>query len=583
MQANLIDIGYTGPFRISKLLALPERFKLRPLISSLQILNVVPMDREDSWEQEATAKARQITCEVRSGECSFNCRVNFAIQNVFFTDSFDVTDNGGIKLRLKNELKKENICEFNQAVEEKLRKLLEEANLSNKVSTTRERRLSVSSESSGGPQHVIPAQVTGMWKQLSCGEYYKVNVKHFKNPESFLAVHNMSDNKFLQKVLLEIENSEIFTPLEKIEIGAFCAVKNKEKILRTMIMEKIDDEVEVLQLDHGEILKCKQSELLEMPQAMITKLPFQVVNCRMIGIRPKFNMKTWPPLQSKCVHQLIKCYKKPLKMFVAKQKKEDVLGQHHMNSYEVILIDPVKGKHLDNIAVSKKIADLDPIEKPIKEGPEFDNISDDPHFTDNEEDLAVLAKLIEQMTFGDDSDEDVVNEPEMQKTKAADRSPQVEVPPVEASKLSFIFKQPKIEWSQNDVMIRLQVSAIDCTDYALKISDSSIEVAIEYRDRMEKTIIVFYGSVNAKVSSHELCGLNIIVRLPKLIFYNEWPRLTANIERSQFIRYNSADICEVEKQVVRKPNPSPYQNIALPDSPSDSSDDESLALSCEDF
>lgn len=609
VQAYIIDNGYTGPFKMDKLRVLPEKFKTRPLIYNLQVVNAIPLDREQVWDQQSTEKVKLIMKNLNE-ECSFSCKIILAVQDVLFTESFDAMCNVELMLRLKNELKKESICDFDKEVELKLRKLAEDCKLIGDGESVSELEDSVESEttpSSLANKHLAqlsstetePIVVKEVWKQLSCNEFYEVEVKHFKNPESFFVVIDMSDKKFLQKTLLEIESSKVNDPLRKIEVGAFCAVKKDDKVFRSKIISMDVDEIKVLLLDHGEMLVCHKAELHELSQALLKKLPLQTIHCRMIGIRPKFGMKSFPPLQSKAIHQLIKCYKKPLKMFVAKKnEKIDDLSVISNNSYEVILIDPAKGKHLDSIAVSKRIADLDEIEKPIEEDPEEDSeTNENSDFTDKAKDLAVLADLIDQMMYGDASDEGFVDkEPEQiletsDETEQKVNQPVVEKEPTvsgdskleahESKKmmLNYIHKQPKIEWSQNEVMIRLQISAVDYQDYGIKICESSIDIVIKYQDRLEKTSIELYGSVIAKLSFHELCGLSIIVRLPKFHPHMDWPRLTANQERSQFISFNSGEICENQN----KSPPSSYKSVAVVDDLSEPSDDEELQLSDDDI
>jgi hypothetical protein len=89
-------------------------------------------------------------------------------------------------------------------------------------------------------------------------------------------------------------------------------------------------------------------------------------------------------------------------------------------------------------------------------------------------------------------------------------------------------------------MVKLNIAATDCQDYALVISDSSLEVTIKFKDRIEKAVLEFYSLIEAKLCSHELRGLSIVVRLPKK-FPGEWKQLADTRENIKFLKFVDED------------------------------------------
>lgn len=59
---------------------------------------------------------------------------------------------------------------------------------------------------------------------------------------------------------------------------------------------------------------------------------------------------------------------------------------------------------------------------------------------------------------------------------------------------------------------------------------------MEINERFEN-ILNLFGCVDAKFTSHEVRGLNIIVRMNKTLAGIHWPRLVQSPDKNQFIKY----------------------------------------------
>lgn len=554
-----------------------------PLVYNLRIFNLIPLDYEICFDSLLEENLRKRIQQV-AVDCTFICKSQFAICDNLFTESFEAknTELGDIRLRLKKEMLNKKICTVDERVGEKLRKL---ANI--KVNDAPQNDIVDSVEASEKFETKSDIIVTELeepevvqinWKKLSWGSSYEGRVKHFKDPESFLVVLE-EDKKTTQKFMHQLGNYEAELPLDLFDVGQICGFK-REKLLRGQIVKVNDDgSIEVLLVDCGEIVTCQKSDLFKLPNGLVTNLPFQAVHCRMVGVRPLFNIQscvsklpfqavhcrrlgirslfniqTWPRKQCEDVLNLIRGVDGALKIYVMnKSEKIDILSQLGMNYYDVILIDEKNGL-LDEIAVAKRFVDRADYKKPVNlEEPDDETV-------DQDEDLKLLKHLLEQQYerkhFSEDEEE---NEQIVQKQQLDVQSNTIlpEIKELEivssASQLTYIHNQPKIEWRQSGIMIHLLIAAHDCENYGLRVNDSSVEVAIKYNgNRYEKAVIVLYGGIDTKMTSHELRGLNIIVRLKKRMIGFEWPRLTENKERSQFIKFSSEEIStKVELERVR--------------------------------
>ena len=581
----LIDSG--NRCHVKELFELPDAFKLvEPLVCKLQILNLVPFDSEDKWS--IIDKETQ-SCELQKNTngCTFTCKVQMAIHDVLFTESFEAKDNitGSVKCRLRKDLLKTNFCSEDVNIIKKLRKLALDGNLLQLRKTLIKPENNYDDETFTNNQFIQES-----WKFLSCESYYEAHVKHFENPESFLVVIDSADKKTQKEVIKEIENCATRIPLENVEVGAICAV-GEAKIRRGKILNINEDIVEVLLVDFGDIVKCQKSELFELPQKLMTKLTFQTIHCRLIGLRPRFRMVTWPSKQITAVRQLIHNSQQPLKMYVEKKsektiEKWDKLG---MNFYDVILINS-DGSVLADVAVKGCFAD--PVE--YKKPSDMDEVLDSGNASDDEVEGLNKIEILKRMMIGDDGndesyDEDSIiqnTEVNVEESRIQDKEEsEGNIDETSTSTLKYIHKHPKIEWRQNDIVVYLLVSAIDCEDYALKINDFSVTIAIKYRDDFEKTTIELYSGIDSKLSSYELRGLNVIIRLMKKKSFNKWPRLTdkeLNCLRKQFIKASLEKITkDLEELRLEEPRRvSKYRNCVPEDFYNSSDDDEeSLCLS----
>lgn len=594
MPVYLIDSGDDVRCNLKNFYELPDEFKkVEPLVCKLQIVNLSPFDGEENWTQLIKENQRQNLQKSTVG-CTFACKVHMAIQDILFTDSFDAKDDetGAMRFRLKPELLKTNVCSIDENVSGKLRKLAVDEKL---IEIRNTAEVAKKPEEKPLPIEIFDdVMLQESWKFLSCKSYYEAHLKFYENPDSFLVVLDAADKKIQKEAMKEIEECGVKSPLKVVNVGAVCAVDGP-KVRRGKIMKIINDIVQVLLVDFGEIAECQRSDLLELPKDLITKLSFQTFHCRLMGLRPKYNMNSWPPKQSQAVCQVIQSCSQPLKIYIEKlsENKVEEWEKLGVNHYDVILIDPQNGSLLSDVIVKNGYADHVEYEKPadLEEALDSGNASaDEAEVLSDREFLMRCVKASSRASLPNQDYDDDYEEIIQNKVEDEIVPEEIIAQPKETtdgsvmSSLNYINKHPKLEWRQNDTVVYLIVSAIDCVTYGLKIDVSSVTIAIKYVDKFEKTTIQLYAFIDPMISSHERCGLNVIIRLVKMNLYNKWPRLTDSElpqdHHKQFIK-PSVEKITAEKEQERlnlPPSTSKYQNC-LPEGFEDSSDNESLPLS----
>lgn len=551
-KVYLIDVGENVTRRASKLFDLPDNFKsFDPLLCKLHVINLVPFDYEDYWASDHKEKVNKMLEEFTSERnTSFMCKVQMGIQDILFTDTFDVKNeiDGLFKLRFKSKALKEQICMVDKTAGDRLRRLALEGNaippppLETKESPSKAFQPAT-------PTEEFSDIVEESWKNLVWTARYDIDLRHFKHPESFLAVQDVTNKQLVKKNLHDIGSTDVAVPLNKIEVGAVCAIKASETY-RAKILSVSDDDVEVLLLDQGQIAKYQKSDLFELPAEPSMKTMFQTIHCRMVGIKPKFNMRTWPPKQISAIHQLLQSYDKLQIHVLKKSDVRDELTEIGMNSFDVILIDPRTNIHLDEVILSQNFADRASVDKPVMAAGIKSRLDSGlgPEASDDN-DLKILEELfkekLKEKFLADTSSELASEDSKTQDEALLDVELKIvepKTPPPTISTLKFIHKQPTIEWREDDSLVYLLIAASDCIDYGLDIRDRSIDITIKFPSLYEISDIVFYSEVITELCSHELRGRNIIVRLAKKIEGLKWERLTDEDEKSQFIKFSTEKI-----------------------------------------
>ncbi|CRL01042.1 CLUMA_CG014281, isoform A [Clunio marinus] len=484
VKVYLIDIGVEIPCNESKLFQLPNRFMIiKPLICKLKVLNLVPIDRERFWDSDANAEISNL---IKLSKI-FICRIQMAVRDILFTESFDAVDDktGVHNLRLRKKMLEMNICSVDESVGEKLRSIIKDVGI---LYDTKDLRNDSAKENSSENYEKI-CEIEN-WKQLSFKSCYKIKITHFINPESFLVILPSSSNKVLENALKKIENFNLCEPLRKFEIGGVCGV-HREIFYRGKIIQlgsvDDDDDIQVLLADYGDVIKCKKSELMELPNELASRISFQVIHCRMVGVRPKFNMKLWPQLQRQYIMNLISEYDELLKICVIKRnEKGHDMSKLGMNSYDVLLFDFRNGSHIDDIIVNKKFADREKIMNceeinAIIESEVNDNCYEmvtngkqDNELSEDQKDyhLEILKRLLENKLAENSPIEEKqgIVEKTYEKNPSLSPSKPDELPLQKVVPMNYIYKQPRIDWWQNDVVVYLLISAVDCENYSLMLS-----------------------------------------------------------------------------------------------------------------
>ncbi|XP_063709549.1 putative ATP-dependent RNA helicase TDRD12 [Culicoides brevitarsis] len=112
-------------------------------------------------------------------------------------------------------------------------------------------------------------------------------------------------------------------------------------------------------------------------------------------------------------------------------------------------------------------------------------------------------------------------------------------------------RQPEVLWQQNSFMVIISIHLGDHHDYHLEVSKSRMIFAHfpETSSQQEPSLMVinFFGMVVPKLVSHQIRGLNLVIRLPKQFVGNLWPNLTKEEDKNPFIKYKLETMEPIEE------------------------------------
>lgn len=132
--------------------------------------------------------------------------------------------------------------------------------------------------------------------------------------------------------------------------------------------------------------------------------------------------------------------------------------------------------------------------------------------------------------------EEIIHDPSEKLLKA------IKVPHKTSNDDYLINKAPpsQVLWQQSHTIVILSIHVGDTPDYHLEVHQSHLIYAqfpsAEEQPRL--TIINFFGIIKPNLVSHQIRGLNLIIRLPKLCPGLSWSRLTIEKDKFPHIKYN---------------------------------------------
>ncbi|NP_001037005.2 putative ATP-dependent RNA helicase TDRD12 [Bombyx mori] len=444
--------------------------------------------------------------------------------------------------------------------------------------------------------------------------------------ESCMKLLNIEINKYV---------SENTVPLDGSNVGDIVLAKfPDDSMYERARIDHIysEDKVKCFFVDQGDWRDVSTNDLATITENFITQLPFQAIECRLIGIRPFgeqwtefstnwFSDHCFEDAKGNLKHLYVKHFTK---------EKADCTGGH---KYGVALIDTYTN---EDIIVNQLLIDLNLAKENVDEIAYLSEIkcnktvlNNDATVDEEEGSLSGVSEpesninvpldkvflkapirsvpLVDSEYETSDSDTWQINRPEDFKALFMRTRPESSkiIPMITANEVqnnadgetskdtSTILEEkgqlpekvkddelklskPKICWSQNKNTVKLKILIAGIEDYKLKIEDRAVAFSANHCDVEYGFKLELYGVVDVNKSRHSNKGQYVLVTMTKLMCRN-WLALTKEGDSQKWIVYDVDTIeASSDEEVYRDDTLEVIKNIHNTNNGSDSEDDDFL-------
>jgi len=311
VKVKLIDLGHTDEINSNNVFILPRHLKkFRPVAVEIILSSMEPVevDHDSDWPVTTTQIVRSLFEPVILTNLNCICKVTLKLGITLWIDWILVKkcnkcSHFTCKLYtnpviLPRELIERNLVKANSQLFDKLMNLDKNTHIWKEylsidksyddplVIKKSNIPLFSSEERKTKTDEVIQIQ----WAHLLNDEMYYVSIVYVESPKCFI-VRNL---KFLdridalQKDIDKAINNNTVEKITSTTVGTVCLAvspENNSKYNRVLI-DKIDEQtVDVFYVDYGEFYRVNIETLLTIPSNLITKLPFQVIECNLGGFK----------------------------------------------------------------------------------------------------------------------------------------------------------------------------------------------------------------------------------------------------------------------------------------------------------
>lgn len=155
-------------------------------------------------------------------------------------------------------------------------------------------------------------------------------------------------------------------------------------------------------------------------------------------------------------------------------------------------------------------------------------------------------KIIE-ITEDDDPKSTLKSSKEQVEEKLEDDDQKVTEHLASPPSLKALHKRPLTTWHETMFMINLVIHAPDIDDYHLEVHPKSVIFVAIVNGETNVLILNLLGYVRPEMVTHEIRGLNVVVRLVKDL-YMPWPRLLEDPTKFPWLKYNYNAVDDLLKE-----------------------------------
>lgn len=616
VKVKLIDLGCIVEVDSNKVFEIPSHLKeFCPVAIEIIISSMRPIEECSilDWSVGTTNLVRRLLEPIILSDLQLISKVQISMGSTVWIDwmlvkkcincSHFACNLYKNPLILPTELIKHNLAKTSSQVIDKLKDLnkginvWEENNNVEKFKTESTIKTSNISLFSSEKQKIkIDEVIKPQWAHLSEKVINNVSVDFVLHPKCIL----VRDLKFLDRIKalqndidVAIENKAVEL-LTTITVGTVCLAlspdgNNYNRVLIKLIHD--DETADVLYVDYGEICTLKIETLFSIPLNLITKLPFQVIECSLSGFKDVLPTDDFDQF----IERFMELTSVDICLKVISSSTDPKLTEG--NYYEVVLFN-------NDINVNAIIADefnayVDhtQIQNILSMNYEVHNNKEYEYDEEYDElELESQCELLNSLLKNHTKSHEKPIESNLNLGKMSNyiNNQNIEEEKVKIEKKYCLTCNttpvvPQCFWHQDKVWIYLQLNILSITNYNITHTTDTITVDVETNTASYSFTAVLFAFIFEESFTSQVSYNGLSIKAKKLFQCDyQWPRLVKCPKRHKYLIYNTEYLIEHKNWKLWTQKMTNYKTLALnepsnkvnwyDDESSDNSDSDEYAI-----
>jgi len=570
----LIDTGHTEEISSNKIFVLPSHLKeLQPVAVEIIISSMEPEIEGDSvfnWPVNTTNLVHSLLEPIILTDLEFICKVELTLRTTLWVDwilakkcikcSHIACKLYKSTLMLPNELIKRNLARRSSLLIDKLISLDKDSLVWKKHLNDAKplviKKSNVSLFSCEEQKNEIDEVIKVQWAHLSEHIISNVSVCYVDSPKCFFVI-NMQFHERVIALQKDIDDAISNTTIEKLTcatVGNICLAlaPGENKYNRVIIQKMNDQKADVFFVDYGEFYNVEIGSLLTIPPSLITKLPFQVIECSLSG----FNDILPTDIVNQFNNRLLELTntKIHLKVLSSTTKPKFTVGSH----YEVVLFNNDKNINVTMADEFNMYVDNTQIQNILSSNykyKEYESEDDDDGL--DEEELKCQMEFLESLfkNSNQTNETQIVTDSKNEKKNEIDskllKNKDNVIANIEQLKCVKIEKKycldcnvtpvvPQCFWHQDDLWIYLKLNILSVNNYNTSYTMNTITVNAETNSVSYSFTAVLFGLIIDELCTCRVGFDGIFIKAQKLLNVQyRWPRLLKCTKKHKYIIYDT--------------------------------------------
>lgn len=489
IKVNLIDLGCIKEVVSNNVFVLPNHLKQYPPVTVEIIVSSMEPIGGENWPATTTHKVRSLFEPIILTGLECICKVELTLGITLWIDRMLVKkciecSHFACNLYKENPLLLPRILIEHNLASQTNSKLIDKIKDLNKYVQVLKEDPLVVVRKTNNPKSLFSCEeplvksdkketVQLQWAHLSKNIIYDVAVSYSEGPTCILLRNLKFVDRIdaLQKDIDEAIDNGNVRQLTDFTVGTLCLANGKINKYNRSIIKQINDEIaEVLYLDYGDFNIVKIEYLLTLPIKLISKLPFQVIECKLSG----FNDILEEDIFNQFNKHFIDITNTPIYLKVLSSTANAKLTEG--NCYEVVLFN-------NDININIKLANEYMLSTDNNQIQNILSLSYEPICEDNKEDIDSHIELLNSLLkISNENYEQnmILNSNNISEDKDKKQKKHVKIENeycVDCNVTPMII--PQCLWHQDNLFIYIKLNILSVRNYNISHTMEKLSISIE--------------------------------------------------------------------------------------------------------